>query len=170
VFSEYIDDIEKELLNRKIPSITTRIAITKYRKQIGLPDNVHVIVNKNFCIIPFDRYMVQVLELEEADNKFIIYDEERIGFIIEGKTLTDAIKRYVSKRYKLKQLYEEIGEFIDKQERYDLREYNPGSDYTYYFVYDTETESVLPIDEKTVKLIKDEVYRLKFKKPEYVPT
>jgi len=167
LFSDYIDVIERNILSRGEPNIATRIVSTKYRDKIGLPDNVRVIVNENFCIIPFDRYMVQVLEIGGNTNKFIIYDKEQKGFIIEGKTLTDAIKRYVSKQYKLKQLYEEIRELIDKQERYDLREYNPGSDYTYYFVFDTKTKSVLPIDEKTLKLIRDEIIRLKFKKPEY---
>jgi len=161
VFSDSIDYIESKLLNSKDPNIVTEIVTKMYPDKIEVPENAKIISKDDLYIIELEPYGVQVLEIGNNKNKFIVYDEFNQGFIIEARTVKEAIDEFSSNYTRLKNIANIMRNIIDKQERFELRSSTLPFGIVYHYVYDTKTNSILPINEKTLKMIKNEIERRK---------
>jgi len=164
-FSDYLNIIEENLFKTNRANTMTRIATEKYMNQLTIPENARIIKTKRSYMLKIGEYLVQVLDINKEKSRFIIYHpRDKEGFIIEAPTVTEAIEDFKIKYSRIKYSLNALYRILYKQNRYELKTTTQVGDeelYTFYYIYDKKTGTILPINEETEELVRKEATKEK---------
>jgi len=165
IFSDYLNIIEETLFKTNRANTMTRIAVEKYTNQLNIPENARIIKTKRSFMVKIGEYLIQVLDINKEKSRFIIYHpKDKEGFIIEAPTVTEAIEDFKIKYSRIKHSLNALYKILHRQDRYELKTRTQVGDeelYTFYYIYDKETDTILPINEETEELVRKEAIKEK---------
>jgi len=146
-FSDHLNKIEAELLTRGNPSTVTRIAIEKYREQLGIPEDAEIINTDKFYGVKIGNHIIQLHSIDKNKPTFIVFDHDKKGFLIPAKTVEEAIETFEYKKERLRKILKTL-----ERNKTNIYTKHEEGEYKYYCIVKNKKEH--PIDENTIAEIK----------------